>query len=285
MFQRLHVLLVLLLVIGANAQQKSAETESNLPSEQTVNEFMRATFGFDSSLSWKVLSIRPSETGLAEVNVIVTGPQGAQDQKFYVTPDGKHVVIGEVMPFGSHPFADTQKVLAKGMNGPSRGPATAPVTLVEFSDLQCPHCKEAQPNVDKLISEHKNVRLVFQSFPLPMHDWASKAAKYADCVSHASNDGFWKFISGVYGAQSDITASNADEKLTEIATSSGVKGPDIAVCAAKPETATNVERSKALGKELAVDSTPTFFMNGRKLPAVPYDVLERLVDFSAKEGQ
>jgi protein-disulfide isomerase len=156
---------------------------------------------------------------------------------------------------------------------------------VEFSDLQCPHCKEAQPNVDKLMSEHKNVRLVFQSFPLPMHDWASKAAKYADCVSQASNEAFWKFISGVYGAQSDITASNADDKLTEIATGAGVKGPDVAACAAKPETATHVEQSKTLGKDLNVDSTPTFFMNGRKLPAVPYEVLEKLVDFSAKEGQ
>src|SRR6516225_8807515 len=122
MFQRLNVLLVLFLVISAGAQQKPAENEPNLPSEQTVNEFLHATFGFDSSLTWKILSIKPYASGLSEVNVIVTGPQGTQDQKFYVTPDGKHAVIGDIMPFGSHPYSETEKVLAKGTNGPSRGP-------------------------------------------------------------------------------------------------------------------------------------------------------------------
>ena len=71
------------------------------------------------------------------------------------------------------------------MNGPSRGPADAPVTLVEFSDLQCPHCKEAQPTIDKLMAEEKNARLVFQNFPLPAHDWAAKAAYYGDCIGRS----------------------------------------------------------------------------------------------------
>ena len=130
------------------------------------------------------------------------------------------------------------------MNGPSRGPANAPVTLVEFSDLQCPHCKDAQPNIEKLLAEDKNIRVVFQSFPLPMHDWAMKGALYADCVAHSSNDAFWKFIDGIFAAQSDITASNADEKLTGLADAAGVKGTEIAACAAKPETTTRLNNPR-----------------------------------------
>jgi protein-disulfide isomerase len=117
-----------------------------------------------------------------------------------------------------------------------------------------------------------------------MHDWAAKAAAYADCVSRNSNDAFWKFIQGVYAAQSDITAANADEKLTALADAAGVKGADIAVCAAKPETATRVEKSEALGKALEVNSTPTLFINGRRVPAVPFETLQKLVDFAAKEN-
>jgi protein-disulfide isomerase len=242
-------------------------------------------FGYDSSLSWKVSNIKPSEAeGLTEVNVVVTGPQGKQSNRFYVTADGQHVISGEIIPFGSHPFAATQKTLEKGINGPAHGPANAPVTVVEFSDLQCPHCKEAQPTVEKLISEQKNVRVVFQSFPLPMHDWAAKAAAYADCVARSSNDAFWKFIASVYAAQGDITAANADEKLTGLADAAGVKGADIAACAAKPDTTSRVEKSVALAKELNVDSTPTFFVNGRKIPAVPYEVLQKLVDFAAQQN-
>lgn len=283
MYRRLISLVVLmLLAVGAIAQQKPAES-SALPSEETVNSFLKATFGYDPTLTWKITGIKPSQAaGLAEVDVLLNGSQGSQPQKFYVTPDNKHVVIGDILPFGAHPFADDQKVLEKGVNGPSRGPANAPVTLVEFSDLQCPHCKEAQPNIEKLLAENKNVRVVFQSFPLPMHDWAMKGALYADCVAHTSNDAFWKFIDGIFESQSDITASNADEKLTALANAAGVKGTEIAACSAKPETMTRVEQSENLGKKLEVNSTPTFFINGRRVPGVPYDVLQKLVDFAAK---
>jgi len=158
---------------------------------------------------------------------------------------------------------------------------------VEFSDLQCPHCKEAKPVLDKLMSEDKNVRMVFQNFPLPGHDWAAKAAAYADCVSHASPEAFWKFIDSVYASQADITAANAEEKLTGIADGTGVKGADIAACASKPETTSRVEKSLELGKALEVNSTPTIFVNGRMLSAggIPYEVLVKLVDFAAKDAK
>jgi protein-disulfide isomerase len=288
-----YLFIVLLLLMLAAAQQQPAAphaaaksaTTANLPSEETVNAFLHQWFGYDSSLTWKISSIKPSEIeGLSEINVLLSGAQGQQALKLYVTPDGRHAVNGEIMPFGAHPFAAAQKELERGLNGPSRGSADAPVTLVDFSDLQCPHCKDAHPTIEKLMAEDKNVRVVFQSFPLPMHDWAAKAAAYADCVSHANNDAFWKFVQSVYGAQTDITAANADEKLTALADGSGVKGADMAACAAKPETTSRVEKSVALGKALDVNSTPTLFVNGRKLPAVPYEVLEKLVDFAAKEN-
>src|ERR1041385_345308 len=77
----------------------------NLPSEDVVNAFMHATFGYDPQLTWKILSIKPSPAeGLAEVNVQISGPQGQGGQKFYVSGDGKHAVVGEILPFGAHPF-------------------------------------------------------------------------------------------------------------------------------------------------------------------------------------
>ena len=283
----LFISLFLLTLAGAQQQPVAAKSTVNasLPSEETVNSFLHEWFGYDPSLSFKVVSIKPSEIeGLSEVNAVLSGAQGQQQLKLYITPDGKHAVNGEIMPFGAHPFAATQKELERDANGPSHGPADAPVTVVDFSDLQCPHCKEAHPALEKLMAEKKNVRLIFQTFPLPMHDWAAKAADYADCVSRSSNEAFWKFIASVYAAQSDITAANADEKLTALADAAGVKGADIAACAAKPETASRLEKSVALGKVLDVNSTPTLFINGRRVPAVSYEVLEKLVDFAAKEN-
>jgi protein-disulfide isomerase len=266
--------------------QPAGHSGANLPSEDVVNGFLQQTFGYDSQLTWKIVSIKPSEAeGLAEVNVLMSGPQGQGTQRFFVSEDGQHAVVGDIIPFGKHPFEQTRLQLEKKVNGPSRGPVNAPVTVVEFSDLQCPHCKEANPTVERLVNEDADVRFVFQNFPLPSHNWAQKAAAYADCVGRASNDAIWKFIDGVYAAQDDITADNADQKLTELADKAGVKGADIATCAPTPETQSRVEESVKLGQSLDVNSTPTIFINGRPVGVSGnnYDVLKQVVDFAAKQ--
>jgi protein-disulfide isomerase len=259
---------------------------ASLPTEDDVNGFMHETFGYNPQLTWKIVSIKPAEAkGLAEVDVQISGPEGQGEQRFFVTEDGKHAVVGDVIPFGKHPFEAARLELKKKANGPARGPADAPVTIVEFSDLQCPHCKEANPTIERLLNENPNVHFVLQNFPLPNHNWALKAASYADCVGRASNEAFWKFVDSVFAAQEQITADNADEKLTGIADSSGAKGTDIATCAAKPETQARVEASVNLGKALGVNSTPTLFVNGRPVGVNGnnYQALKQLADFAASD--
>src|ERR1700746_246696 len=172
-----YSLAVLLLVSLLAAKQKTPSNNTKkaappeptfsarLPTEETVNAFMQQMFGHDSSVSWKVLEIKPAEAGsLAEVTVTLSNAQGKQNQKLYVTADGHHAVVGDIIPFGAHPFDAARETLQKGITGPALGPADAPVTMVEFSDLQCPYCKQAQPTIDKLLSEEKNARLVFRNF-------------------------------------------------------------------------------------------------------------------------
>jgi protein-disulfide isomerase len=162
------------------------------------------------------------------------------------------------------------------------------VLIVEFGDLQCPVCKASQPAVEGLIAAEPNARFVFQNFPLEMHNWAAKAAAYADCVGRASNDAFWKFVAKTYDSQSDITAENADDKLTALAAAAGVKGEDIAVCSATPQTKANVDASLALGRDVEVTGTPTIFVNGRRIGSVaqiPPETLKGLVEFAAKQGK
>jgi len=270
------------------SMEKSASTDSaNLPSEATVDSFLQQTFGYQPELSWKIASIRPSGVaGLAEVTVILASAQGQQMSRFYVSPDGEHALVGDIIPFGARPFDPVRKLLEKGITGPERGPKDAKVTIVEFGDLQCPACKAAQPTIEALVAAEPNARFVFQNFPLEMHNWAAKGAAYADCVGRASNDAFWKFVSKTYETQADITAETADEKLTALADGAGVKGADIAACAAKPETKARVDASLALGKSVEVTGTPTVFINGRKIGNIDSrdgDIYKRLVDFAAKQ--
>lgn len=293
---KLIVVLFMTASLCATAQQKPTKpapkgqlgthATPNLPSEDEVNAFLHQTFGYDPQLTWKITSIRPSQAeGLAEVSVTISGPQGQGEQKFFVSEDRKHAVLGEIIPFGPHPFEHAREVLKQKATGPARGPATAPVTIVEFSDLQCPHCKEANPTIERLLTENPNIHFIAQSFPLPMHNWAMKAAQYADCVGRASNDAFWKFTSAVYEAQPQITADNADQQLTDLAGKAGVNGQEMAACAAKPETESRVQASINLGKSLDVNSTPTLFINGRPVGVSGnnYDVLKQIVDFAGRE--
>ena len=297
----MHTLISLLitafLAVAAFSQQKAvtkskpastamdaSHASDALPSEEEVNAFMHVMFGYNAQLTWKIVSIKPSAAeGLAEVTVQISSPEGQGGQRFFVTADAKHAVTGEIIPFGAHPFEHARIELQKKASGPAKGPADAPVEIVEFSDLQCPHCKEANPTVEKLLGENANIHFVYQNFPLPMHNWAEKAAEYDDCVGRASNDAFWKFIDGVFAVQDQITAENADEKLTAIADQAGVKGSEIAACAARPETQARVQASEELGKSLDVNSTPTLFVNGRPVGVSgnDYDALKKLVDFSA----
>jgi protein-disulfide isomerase len=295
----IFVLLVAATLAAGQAAQTSKTTKpaeklgthatADLPSEAVVDAFLHQQFGYQSDITWKIASIKPSPIeGLAEVNVVLANGQGQQISRFYVAPDGLHAVVGDIIPFGAKPFDPAKKALEKGITGPSRGPKDAPVTIVEFGDLQCPACKAAQPTIETLVAAEPNARFVFQNFPLEIHNWAAKGAAYADCVGRASNDAFWKFVSKTYETQSDITAENADEKLTALADGAGVKGSDIAACAAKPETKAHVDASIALGKSVDVTGTPTVFINGRKLGSLDprmSDVYKNLADFAAKESK
>ncbi len=263
------------------AAKPTSEGATVLPTEDTVNAFLFQWVGYDPTVTWKVADIRPSEVpGLAEVQVVITNPQGSSQNRLLVSADGKHALTGDILPFGAKPFDEARGKLEKGVTGPAKGPAKAAVTIVEFSDMQCPHCAKAAPVIDQLLAQEPEVRFVFQNFPLPAHNWAEKAAGYVDCVGRAPNDAVWKFIQKTFDDQANITESNADEKLKAIATASGANADEIATCAAKSDTKARVEASLALGKSVGVNATPTLFINGRNVPGgAPADLLKKIVDF------
>jgi protein-disulfide isomerase len=269
------------------ADSTPAGVSSNgLPSEETINAFMQQMVGYNPGVTWRIAEIRPtSVAGLTEVLVVITDPQGSNSNRFYVTADGKHAVTGDIIPFGTKPFEQGRVKLEKGVNGPAKGPAKASVTIVEFSDMQCPHCKQVAPTVEQLLTQEPNAHFVFQNFPLPNHNWAEKAADYVDCVGRASNDAVWKFIAKTFEQQESITEANADEKLKAIATESGANADQIAACATKPDTKARIQASLALGKSVGVTGTPAIFINGRMLSGgVSVEVLKQIVEFQSAQA-
>src|SRR5258708_39890534 len=119
---------------------KRESKSSSCPCTGEVDSFMTRMFGFNPSMTWKVVGISESEVpGVARV-LITIGNQPTPNA-FYIMPGGKFAMVGEVIPFGADPFAPVRSKLNTEAHGPMRGSASAAVTMVEFSDLQCPHCK------------------------------------------------------------------------------------------------------------------------------------------------
>ena len=257
----------------------ASAASSSLPSEATFNAFLKKMFGWDPNLTWKIIEIKPSEAaGISQLTAIFNTPQGQQVMRLYVTQDQKFAFTGELIPFGADPFADTREEL-KGANGPSHGPKDATLTIVEFGDLQCPACKQAQPNINKLMEEEPKARLIFQNFPLEtLHKWAMTGAKYVDCLgrrimtSPCGNSLTWYMTT-----RPRLRRRTSHQMLKGYVKEAGGDPDAVAACVAKPETEKRVRESMALGEKVGVTSTPTFYINGRRLAGFGKQCSLRLV--------
>jgi protein-disulfide isomerase len=263
------------------ASPTTSKPAAELPSQQEVEDALRRTFGYDPAITWQVYDVRKSEIpGLVEILVSVN--KNAPSHIYY-SPAGQTAIVGNLIPFGPNPFASDRAKL-RAADGPSRGPSAPIINIVEFSDLECPHCKLAQPVLEKLVADFPQVRYTFQQFPLPasLHPWAMKAAEYADCAAQTNKDAFWKYIDSIFENQGGIALATADDKLKELATAAGLDAEKIAACAALPATEARVKKSMDLGHSLEVNETPTVFINGRRVLSVatiPYEQLKALVQF------
>jgi protein-disulfide isomerase len=263
------------------AAPQSTQKKAALPTMEEVEASMKRSFGYDPGVSWQIYEIKESSIpGLAEILVSMNKQQPVH---LFLAPGTQTAIAGQIIPFGPDPFAPARASL-KGAFGPSRGGQNPPIEIIEFSDLECPHCKVAQPVLAKLFADFPQVRFIFQQFPLPasLHPWALKAAQYADCAGQMDQDAFWKYVDSIFENQGGIALATADDKLKELATAAGYDAQRISTCAASPETDARIKKSQALGATLDVNETPTVFINGRRVPGIaniPYDNLKQLVQF------
>lgn len=260
------------------------------PTVETVNSFLNQVWGFDQNRFYRVMAIQPTPApGVAKVTVFVTakGPDAkVQAATFYVTPDGKHAISegSGVVSFGAAPFAATRDLLKARANGANRGAASKDFELVEFADLQCPHCKEAQSVMDQIVKDFPNARVVFQLYPLvDIHPSAFKAAAYGVCAQKQSNEAFFKYADGVFDTQEALTSATEDTLLKAAAIRAGLDGAAIAACATTQSTKDAVNADIKLAQDAGIDQTPLLSVNGRLLPltSMSYDALKQLIQFQA----
>ena len=261
------------------------------PTKETVNAFLQASWGFDENRIWQVQAIwKTPVEGISKVVILVgdkTGKQKPQPVGFFALADGKHIIASdEVIPFGDHPYADYRAQVVQRADGPYVGSAMKDLEIVEFADFQCPHCKEAQPNMDKLAVDFPKARIVFQFYPLEkIHPEAKTAASYGYCVAkQGGSTAFFQFSGAVFDGQDGLnTSDGAILTLNSAVVKAGLDPAKIAACAATPATSAAVEASVKLVTDLDINMTPMLMINGRTVSAnAPYDTLKKIVEFQEK---
>ena len=169
------------------------------------------------------------------------------------------------------------------VGAPVRGTATAPVTIVEYSDFHCPFCRRVQPTLTTLLQKYPGkVRLVYKHLPLDgLHPQARRVSEAAWCA--AKQDKFWAFHDAVYA---DASSDSSDATLTRYASAAGLDAAAFGACLAGPEAKAAIQRDVAQGEALGLNSTPGFFVNGREVRgAQPIEAFESIIDEELRGGR
>jgi protein-disulfide isomerase len=156
---------------------------------------------------------------------------------------------------------------------PSRGNEQAPVTIIEFSDYECPFCKRAEPTVKKVLDTYGDkVRLVYRHYPLEFHATARPAAEASACA--AAQGKFWEYHDKLFSS-SDLS----DAKLKSLAGEVGLDQAKFDECFAKKQFKADIDKDMADASSVGVSGTPAFFINGRMLSgAQPFEKFKEIID-------
>jgi protein-disulfide isomerase len=163
-------------------------------------------------------------------------------------------------------------------DGPSKGPANAPVTIVEFSDFECPFCVRAEETVKQVMDAYPNqVRLVYRDYPLPNHAQAPKAAEAAHCAGDQGK--YWDMHSRLFAAGGKLEVGSLKSYAKEL----GLDTAKFDTCLDSGEKASVVEGHKKAGEEAGVSGTPAFFVNGQLISgAQPLEAFKKVIDRELK---
>jgi protein-disulfide isomerase len=169
--------------------------------------------------------------------------------------------------------AETRQAL-QALAGPSAGPAQAKVTLVEFSDFQCPYCSRLVPTIEQVKKDFAGeVRVVFLQFPIPqLHADAEKAAEASLCADEQGK--FWEMHDAMFADQRNLGVPALKEKAAKL----GLDGAAFGQCLDSGKHRAKVQADVAAGQRAGVSGTPVTFVNGRMVSgAAPYDQLAALI--------
>lgn len=276
------VLGMLLLLAGA------CQTPSGPPSEaeikviaERVEAYFRKAVNVAPDVALDLRDVRPAPVpGLLVAVLTIT--RGGQEQRLPLTlsRDGRFMVQGELTDLATDPHKMAMARIDLRA-APIRGAADAAVTLVVYSDFQCPFCARVHQTLEtQVLAQYDGrVRLVYKHFPLAIHPWAEAAALATACAGQQGGEAFWLLHDYLFENQAAVTAANVRDKAAQALRGGGFDPAAFVECHDGKRALAAVRSDMEEGVALGVKSTPTFFVNGRRLDgAVPAATLKAVID-------
>jgi protein-disulfide isomerase len=287
---RIRILVAALAMLGGAGILSAFQAPAPKIDKPKFEAYLRYAESFTSGVKMAIDDPTPSPyTGYFRIVVHLTmGPQQAE-RVYYVSSDGERVVNGAIWNLNETPFLDTLQHLST--DGPSFGPVNAKVSIVVFSDFECPYCREfAKTMRDNIPQKYPNdVRVVFKNFPIEaIHKWARAAAEAGSCLASQKPSAFWAFHDWIFEHQQEANDTFEHQRETFdkylkdrallIAKEQNVDAAKVASCMETHASAQDVEKDLEEGRLLQVQQTPTLFVNGRTVAgAVPWATLDTII--------
>lgn len=268
--------LILAAAAGLLAPASIAGAADDAGSQKLI-EYYRRKSNVPPSATVSVESMEASPISGAKQGVLL---DRGRKVNFLVSNDGRYAVFGPLEDLTVDPFkAVMQKIDLKGR--PAKGPADAKVTIVEYSDFQCPFCTRGYETIEKQVLKEygDKVRFVYKHFPLNFHPWAQPAAVAVECAGDQDPAAFWELYSYYFENQKEVNPQNLKEKSKEVLGKTKIDVKKWEECFDGNKTLQRVQGDMAEGQSVGVSGTPAFIINGRLVSgAQPFQSFKAIID-------
>ncbi len=267
---------------GQKSENKDTATDTALTPEQAeqIAAYIRKAFNVPANVG--VVVQEGGETkipGMKSIRVQFTAERGGQTQDAWISADRKILVVGKVLDMSVDPYKEN---LAKMNleNAPVKGSEQAKVTIVEYTDFQCPFCSKAHATVQQLLKDYEGkVKVAYKALPLNIHPWAEDSAVAAACVTEQNKEAFWKYADYFFQNQSSLSKENLNQKVLAMAKENSLDEAALKTCIDGKKTLPQVKADMKEAQTLGFTSTPSFVVNGRPvIGAKPIEEFKLIID-------
>jgi protein-disulfide isomerase len=279
------LLLLVSLIAGLGAQDRDAAAADKTQNDKArIEAYVRHLFLWPPGVDVRLSDPEPGQMpGFSVLHVRASQGSRTQEELLYLSSDGQTLLRGDIFDINGNPFAGAAGKLEAALSrAPSYGARHAAVSVVVFTDFECPYCRrEVQILRKNLVSVYPDdVKTYYADFPLEaIHPWAKLAAVAGQVIFRENAAVFWDYHDWIFEHQNEITAANVREMIRRFVEGAGLNADEFDRAVDGNASDVEVQLGIDLGRSLGVSQTPTLFINGRRLVgAVDWMEVKAVID-------